>query len=196
MGYSYENIFTQIRDYSKYLKNIYFFPELNIFEQWNIKVNKLFHGIISSDCEIESSLLKTLIYLFIITFFIEKKFEEANQINMKIKDLFKKDNYQLSLQELALINLFQALSSENYIDSEKQYSKCLILLLMKYGEPRGRNNDSHGILSFPLWKIARKTHKLEQSVINEYFKEMYQCLMFYEKGKNFLKLNIIKEMIK
>ena len=192
MGYSYENIFTQIRDYSKYLKNIYFLPELNIFEQWNIKVNKLFHGIISSDCEIESSLLKTLIYLFIITFFIEKKFEEANQINMKIKDLFKKDNYQLSLQELALINLFQALSSENYIDSEKPYSKCLMLLLMCYGEPRGRNNDSHGILSFPLWKIARKTYKLEQSVINEYFKEMYQCLMFYEKGKNFLKLNNTK----
>ena len=192
MSYSYENIFTKSVDYSKYLKNIYFLPELNIFNQWHSKMDKLFHGIVSTDCEIESNLLKTLIYLFIITFFIEKKFEEANQINMKIKDLFKKGNYQLSLEELALINLFQALSSENYIDSEKQYSKCLILLLMKYGEPRGRNNDSHGILSFPLWKIARKTHKLEQSVINEYFKEMYQCLIFYEKGKCNLKLNNTK----
>ena len=192
MSYSYENIFTKSRDYSKYLKNIYFLPELNVFQLWHSKIDKLFHGIISSDCEIESNLLKILIYLFITIFFIEKNFEEANQINMKIKDLFKKGNYQLSLDELALINLFQALSSEKYIDSEKPYSKCLMLLLMSYGEPRGRNNDSHGVLSFPLWKIARKTYKLEQSVINEYFKEMYQCLIFYEKKKCVLKLNNTK----
>ena len=188
MSYSYENIFTKDSDFSKYLKNLYFLPELNVINQWNININKLFHSIISSDGEIEQNLLKSLVYLFIITFFFEKKFSEANQINMKIKDIFKKGNYQLSLQELALINLFQALSSEKYIDSEKPYSICLMLLLMSYGEPRGRNNDSHGILFFPIWKIARKTSKLEQNVINDYFKEMYQCLSFYEKKKCNLKL--------
>ena len=188
MSYSYENIFTKDQEFSKYLKNIYFLPELNILNEWNFDIYKLFHGIISSDGEIEQNLLKTYIYLFIKTFFFEKNFHEANQINMKIKDIFKKGNYQLSLQDLALINLFQALSSEKYIDSENPYSKCLMLLLMSYGEPRGRNNDSHGILSFPLWKIARKTFKLEQNFINEYFKEMFQCLSFYEKKKCILKL--------
>ena len=192
MSYSYENIFTKDQEFSKYLKSIYFLPELNIFNEWNSDINKLFHGIISSDGEIEHNLLKTYIYLFIKTFFFEKNFHEANQINMKIKDIFKKGNYQLSLQDLALINLFQALSSEKYIDSENPYSKCLMLLLMSYGEPRGRNNDSHGILSFPVWKIARKTFKLEQNFINEYFKEMFQCLSFYEKKKCFLKLYNIK----
>ena len=192
MSYSYENIFTKDRDFSKYLKNLYFLPDINIFTQWNFNISKLFHGIISSDCEIENNLLKTLIYLYIKTFFLEKKFDEANQINMKIKDIFKKGNYQLSLQDLALINLFQALSSEKYIDSENPYSKCLMLLLMSYGESRGRNNDSHGILSFPVWKIARKTSRLEQNVISDYFKEMYQCLSFYEKKKCFLKLNNTK----
>ena len=63
-----------------------------------------------------------------------------------------------------------------------------MLLLMSYGEPRGRNNDSHGILFFPIWKIARKTFKLEQNGIDEYFKEMYDCLSFYEKKKCLLKL--------
>ena len=188
MSYSYENIFTKSRDFTKYLKNIYLLPELNIFNEWNSNLKKLFNGITTSDGEIEHSLLKTLIFLYIKTFFFEKKFNEANQINMNIKDIFKKGNYQLSLQELALINLFQALSSEKYIDSEIPYSKCLMLLLMSYGEPRGRNNDSHGILFFPIWKIARKTFKLEQNGIDEYFKEMYDCLSFYEKKKCLLKL--------
>jgi hypothetical protein len=161
---------------------------MNILNEWNSNLKKLFNGITTSDGEIEHSLLKTLIFLYIKTFFFEKKFNEANQINMNIKDIFKKGNYQLSLQELALINLFQALSSEKYIDSEIPYSKCLMLLLMSYGEPRGRNNDSHGILFFPIWKIARKTFKLEQNGIDEYFKEMYDCLSFYEKKKCFLKL--------
>ena len=192
MSYSYENIFTNSTELYKYLNNIYYLPELNIFKQWNSNIDKLFQGITSCDGEIEQSLLKSLIYLYITTFFFEKKFNEANQINMKIKDIYKKGNYQLSLQDLALINLLQALSSEKYIDSENPYSKCLMLLLMSYGDPRGRNNDSHGILSFPMWKIARKTFKLEITVINEYFKEMFQCLSFYEKKKNALKLSNTK----
>ena len=53
---------------------------------------------------------------------------------------------------------------------------------MSYGETRGRNNDSHGVLAFPIWKIARKT-RLEQKTINNYFKEMFQCLSFFEKKK-------------
>ena len=192
MRYTYENIFTKDKCFSKYLKNLYILPELNIFNQWYSNMNKLFQGITSSDGEIENNLLKSYIFLFIKTFFFEKKFNEANQINMQIKDIFKKGNYQLSLQNLAIINLFQALSSEKYIDSENPYSKSLILLLMSYGDPRGRNNDSHGALTFPLWKIARKTDKLEQSIINEYFKEMFECLSFYEKKKCNLKLHNAK----
>ena len=188
MSYSYENIFTKRDDFSKYLKNIYFLPELNIYKKWNFDIHKIFGGITSCDGEIEYNLLKTLIYSFIIIFFYEKKFEEANQINMKIKDIFKKGNFQLSLQDLAIINLFQALSSVKYIESETPYSKCLMLLLMSYGDPRGRNNDSHGILSFPLWKIARKTFKLDQTIINQYFREMFLCLEFFEKKKSGINL--------
>ena len=126
-------------------------------------------------------------YLFIINFFYEKNFNEANKINMKIKDIFKKGNYQLSLPDLSIINLFQALIVENYLESENPYSKSLMLLLMSYGEPRGRNNDSHGILGFLIWKIARKT-RLVQKSINDYFKEMFLCLSFFEKKKRVLNL--------
>jgi len=191
MRYSYENNpqFSQNnKNFVKFLKNIYFFQHIKTIENWHNAINKIFNGISSANGDIEHCIFKTLVYLFVITFFFEKKFKEANQINMKIKDIFKKGNYQLSLPDLALINLFQALSSENYIQSEAPYSKSLILLLMSFGEPRGRNNDSHGMLQFPIWKIARKTFKLEQKVVNDYFKEMFQSLSFFEKKKCYLNL--------
>ena len=42
MSYSYENIFTKRDDFSKYLKNIYFLPELNIYKKWNFDIHKIF----------------------------------------------------------------------------------------------------------------------------------------------------------
>ena len=185
MKYSYEN--SKIFGGGEFLKNVYFLPELKIIKNWHNIINKLFNGISSSDGEIEHSIFRTLVYLFIISFFFEKNFNEANQINTRIKDIYKKGNYQLSLVDLSIINLFQALSSEKYIESETSYSKSLMLLLMSYGEPRGRNNDSHGVLAFPIWKIARKT-RLEQKAINDYFKEMFQCLSFFEKKKSIMNL--------
>ena len=191
MNYSYDNfqsVSSKNEVFSKFLKNIYYFPELKIIKKWEKIVNEIFNEISSCNGEIENSLFKTLVYLFIITFFFEKNFNDANKINMRIKDIYKKGNYLLSLPDLSLINLFQALSSEKYIDSEAPYSKSLMLLLMSYGEPRGRNNDAHGMMLFPIWKIARKTFKLEQKFINDYFKEMFQCLSFFEKKKCFLYL--------
>ena len=120
-------------NFTKYFKNLYILPEIKLFKNWYNNINNIFYGITSSNGDIEQSLFKTLAYLFIISFFYEKNFNEANRINMVIKDLFKKENYQLSLVDLSLINLFQALSSEKYIESEAPYSKCLMLLLMRYG---------------------------------------------------------------
>ena len=192
MNYLFEKYKNKITEtFSKYLKNIYPLPELKIIKKWKDSIYKIFYGILSSNGEIEHSLFKSLVYLFIITFFCEKNFNEANLINAEIKDIFKKGNYQLSLVDLSIINLFQALSSEKYIESETPYSKCLMLLLMNYGEPRGRNNDSHGILEFPIWKIARKT-RLEQKGINDYFKEMCQSLSFFESKKSTLNFSNIK----
>ena len=193
MKFNYENSIQKNENFSKFLQNLYFLPEIKMIKKWFNCIDKLFHDISSSNGEIEHSLFKSLVYLFIITFFYEKNFNEANKINAKIKDIFKKGNYQLSLVDLAIINLFQALSSEKYIESESPYSKCLMLLLMSYGEPRGRNNDSHGILAFPIWKIGRKT-RLEQKAVNDYFKEMFQCLSYFEKKKCFLNMSNIKSI--
>ena len=188
MSYSFEsNQHQPKKPKPKLLNNIYILSDIKIIKTWETYVNKLFCGISSSDGVIEHTIFKTLVYIFIINFFYEKNFNEANKVNMKIKDIFKKGNYQLSLPDLSIINLFQALINENYLESENPYSKSLMLLLMSYGDPRGRNNDSHGILGFLIWKIARKT-RIEQKHINDYFKEMYLCLYFFEKKKRILNL--------
>ena len=58
--------------------------------------------------------------------------------------------FLISLDDLAIINIFEGLINEKNNDlteAEKEsfYSKSLMLLLLNYGEPRGRNNDSHKI---------------------------------------------------
>ena len=72
LSYSYENIFTKTTDFSKYLKNSYFIQALNIFKICNSNVTKLFAGILSSNSDIQSNILQTLIYLYILTFFLGK----------------------------------------------------------------------------------------------------------------------------
>ena len=57
--------------------NFYF---MNIFKIWNSNVTKLFSGILSSNSDIESNILQTLIYLYILTFFFEKKFNESSSL--------------------------------------------------------------------------------------------------------------------
>ena len=69
MKYSYENSKTVKNEF---LKNVYFLPELKIIKNWYNIINKLFNGISSSDGEIEHSIFKTLVYLFIISFFLNK----------------------------------------------------------------------------------------------------------------------------
>ena len=58
-----------------------------------------------------------------------------------------------------------------------------MLILLSYGEPRGRNNDSHGNLQYPLWNICRKTLKFEQIIIGENFREMFHALDYFEWNK-------------
>ena len=61
---------------------------------------------------------------------------------------------------------------------------------MLFGDPRGRNNDSHALMQLPLWKITRKTLRLkEQPSISQYFLEMYKSLEYYEKDKGIIKLD-------
>ena len=170
---------------SNYLKFKYSIITSEIFESWKECNLNIFQKLRTCNGNAESAILRSYIYLFIYYHFIKKDPEEAKKINWEIKQIFKNGYYKLSLNELALINLFQGLCCNNYVDSEEFFSKCLMLFIMNYGDPRGRNNDSHGVIQYPLWILSRKILVLKETILFENFKEMYQSLDYFESKKSF-----------
>ena len=165
-----------------YLKYEYKISNSEILKIWNECNLNVFQKIHSCTGHAEYALLKTYIYLFIYYYFIKKNKEESKKIISDMKSIFKTGFYRTSFNKLAIFNLFQGLCLEK--GSEECFAKSLILFLLTYGDPRGRNNDSHGIIQFPLWIICNETLKLKEIVIYEYFKEMFPALEYFDNKKN------------
>jgi len=193
MNFEYENT----QNNQKLFKGYYKIPNNIIFIEHFSRINSIFRKIYSCDGKIEKSLLHSLITMYIISFFIEKNHEKCQNIMKKIKEIYFSGSYLLSFSELALINLFQGLNCEGYIDSEQYYSKTVMLFLMLFGDPRGRNNDSHPMMKLPLWKIVRKSIKLEKGEPgnNHYLYEMYKSLEFFNSSKDKLNSNIHNNIV-
>ena len=168
----------------KNLSNIYNIINFKVIIEWDEIIEEMFNKVYSCNGDTEHNILYSLFYTFIFYFFFDKKREESKKIIKKIFYLYHNGGYKLSLNDLIIINLFQSLLNNNYIKSEENFSKCILLILLSYGEPRGRNNDSHGILEFPLWNICRKTLKFEQIIISENFREMFHALDYFEWKKS------------
>ena len=172
------------------LKDNYHIYDTKIFFEHYSKMDSILKNIYSCNGKVESTLFHSLIPIYIITFFVEKNNEDSKNILKRISQIYSSRCYYLSLSDLLLINLFQGLSCEGYLESEEPYSKCVMLFLMLFGDPRGRYNDSHPLMQLPLWKIIRKTMKLEkeQPGNHQYFYEMYKSLEFFNSPKD--KINI------
>ena len=171
----------------KYLSNLYNIINPKIIIEWCEILEEMFNKINSCNGDIEHCILYSLFYLFLYYFFFSKKRNESNKILKKIYSLYRNGGYKLSLNDLIIINLFQSILNTDYIKSEENFSKTIMLIFLSYGEPRGRNNDSHGILEFPLWKLCRKTLKFEQITISENFREMFHALDYFEWKKSLLR---------
>ena len=188
MKFEFENL----QKCNNILKDNYFINDSQIFFEHFSKINSIFKDIYSCNGRIERTLLHSLVIIYVISFFVDRNNDECKNVLNKISQIYSSKCYYLSLADLSLINLFQGLSCENYLESEEFYSKCVMLILMLFGDPRGRNNDSHPLMQLPLWKILRKTMKLEkeQPGNNKYFYEMYKSLEFFNSPKD--KINKIE----
>jgi hypothetical protein len=201
MNYNYENVeeSTIISknknnfDYSIYrnLKSSYKINDVKIFYNWLEYNENIFSNILSFNGEIQHILLKTFIFKFIFSFFIEKSIEKSKTILSNIKQIYNNAvGYIISLTDLGIINLLEGLINDknnelSLQEKESFYSKSLILFLMNYGDPRGRKNDSNEILFLPLWKIMDKIYEIEKdSLIYDYFKEMFLSLDWTMKKKS------------
>ena len=157
-------------------KNFYLIQNQEFLFNYIDNTEMVFRDIFSCDNHTEKNLLEGYVFKFVILFFIEKNFFEAKNIINKILTINKK----YTLTELAIINLIQGIISKD----ETFYSKSLILLLMEWGDPRGRLNNSHELLLYPLWEILKIIFSGEQfSIMFDYFNEMFLCLEYTLKNK-------------
>ena len=202
MKYNYENLeessllinkLKKSKEYQIYrnFKIFYQISDKKIIDNWIESNEIIFNNAISCNGNIQHILFKLYIYQLIISFFIEKSIETSNIILEKIKAIYKNGaGYIFPLNDLAILNIFEGLINEKNNDlseAEKEsfYSKSLMLLLLNYGEPRGRNNDSHEILLLPIWKIINKLYdKEKETVIIDYFKELFLSLEFIQENKS------------
>ena len=132
------------------LKDNYHIYDTKIFFEHYSKMDSILKNIYSCNGKVESTLFHSLIPIYIITFFVEKNNEDSKNILKRISQIYSSRCYYLSLSDILLINLFQGLSCEGYLESEEPYSKCVMLFLMLFGDPRGRYNDSHPLMQLPL----------------------------------------------
>jgi alpha-tubulin suppressor-like RCC1 family protein len=191
-NYEINNNYNTKKNLYQNLKQVYVVKNIIILKEWANTNEIIFKNIFnSSNGSCEYTQIKTYIYYFLFLYYVERNIKESMKIHNKMLSFFKNNfSYQLTLNDLAIINLLQGLMNNIYIENEEYFSKCVLLLLINYGDPRGRHNDSHGAMQFPLWEISRKTYKLEEPIINENFKEMYQSLDFFDKKKGIFNLNI------
>ena len=172
----------------------------NVIFECQHNIEPIFQNIISINPRTNNTLLYFYIYLFLLGYYIEdENVKICKEIISKINDIIEKKILYYNIDFLIIINLLNGLLNEKtkYLDSEQPYSKSLVYSLLKYGEPRGRNNDGHNIMLFTTWKTGRNAVILDNNdIINENFKELFHCLYYLYGSKRQSKceeFNINKE---
>ena len=179
------------------LKNSNSNPEINISEMLNeqkLILEKIFSDIISINSRSCYTLINFYFYYFINYYFVEKnQLNECEKIMEKINHIFEnKIIYKLNNYNI-IISLLNTLLNDkrDFLKTYNYSCKALILSLIQYGEPRGRNNDGNNIMIFPAWKTGRNFMFLDNNdVLNENFKELYHCLYYLNDNKRCNKLNL------
>ena len=193
--YFYNDNFSFTRTQNKGSKNPS--PEINITEMLNEQemiLEKIFGEIITINPRTSYILIHFYFYYFINYYFVENNnLKECEKIISKINDIFKnkilykQNNYNI------IINILNGLLNDkiNFLKTEKYCSKSLILSLIQYGEPRGRNNDGNSIMLFPVWKTGRNCMILDNNeILNENYKELFHCLFYLYDNKKTHKSNL------
>lgn len=210
--YKYLSMYYSFFSFLPYSSNYFLTPKNNINipqeEKLNISqllskqmqlLENIFSDFISINPNSSYALINFYIYYFLNFYFIENdKMKLCEEVLEKInsisnsKILYKKVNYQI------IINLLNGLlhSKDNFLKVEEYFTKALILSLIEYGEPRGRNNDGRSVMMFPVWKTGRNFLILDNNeIINENFKEMYKTLLYYNENKSSNKITNLNSYI-
>ncbi len=158
---------------NKYLCNKYSINRIEILNDWRTQLEILFSEYYSLSSS-ESLILDIYILQFINAYFVDSDITRSKELVIRIKEMLR-SILLYSPERLAIVSFLEGLivESRNYVESEEFYSKSLVIMLLLYGDPRGRGCSGKVFMLNPLWKLSRQTCILENSVIHEYFKEFF-----------------------
>ena len=173
-----------------YLNNYYCIKNVDTVHKWLESSQKVFNGIHSYNCAIENEMIRVYITWFFFMYKVKKDKHTSEHILSNIKDIIAEyhnhssnnNEYSISYQLLAVLQLLLGDIKDGFISKEQFYSRAVILSVLAYGDPRGKYNDGCGFMLYPLWYISRQVCTLENiNVLSEYFKEMFHCQDYFTK---------------
>ena len=173
-----------------YLTNYYCIKNVDMVHKWLEASQKVFNGIHSHNCSIENEMIRVYINWFFFMYKVKKDKHTSEYILSNIKDIITQyhnmstnnNEYNISYQLLAVLQLLLGDIKDGFISKEQFYSRAVILSVLAYGDPRGKYNDGCGFMLYPLWYISRQVCTLENiNILSEYFKEMFHCQDYFTK---------------
>ena len=173
-----------------YLNNYYCIKNVDMVHKWLESSQKVFNGVHSHNCAIENEMIRVYINWFFFMHKVKKDKHTSEHILSSIKDIITQyDNlstnnneYCISYQLLAVLQLLLGDIKDGFISKEQFYSRAVILSILAYGDPRGKYNDGCGFMLYPLWYISRQVCTLENiNILSEYFKELFHCQDYFTK---------------
>ena len=163
---------------SSIYKNLNFYYSINqydIIKDYKKYIEQLLNNITSYDGQSEFCFLITHILSYITALFFEESISKSKEVISKMIESFKKQ-YLFSNIQCSILNLFEGLVCDKYLESEEFYSQSLIFSLFQFGDMRGKNCKGHPFMMIPLYRLCKMTSSIDGLDTNEYFKEMFRCL--------------------
>ena len=163
----------------------YTLPKSETLEDWKNKSRDLLDLITINSSTLESW-FHIHIYLFFNALYIDNSIQNSHKALKEIYSLLHERILYPPSHWFIIVNLLSGIlyEKEKYFYAENYFSISLILSILNYGDPRGKNNDGHNIMTYSIWKLARIAKIMGSDwIISEYFKEMFYCINYFQKKK-------------
>ena len=184
---------TSKNSYFKYLYNNYTISGEEVIVEYSNNIERILGDIISYNGITELVLFKNNLFKIFKYIFFKKDIRSAKELLYVLKNNFKQQ-YLFTFSQCSLLAFIEALTQEKFLDNEEFYSKALVFSLFNLGDVRCNNCNGHQYMLLPLYMLCKITGYAENPDTNEYFKEMFRCLVYKISEK--LKVKELNEKIR
>ena len=148
--------------------------------EWHKSLKQITSNIISYNSSYEIELYKCLCFIFVYNLFFLKNESKSNDILFKLQHI-QHNQFTLQTQQVLLLKVFESFISSD--QNEKSIFISMILTLLLFGDIRSKNNKGHPFIMIILYKVIKILSMKKYNY--DYFMDMYKCLEFKLKNKNY-----------